>query len=344
MRWRLKALWMFLVLGLSLFAAGCGLTAAAQDPEVPQSVVMGDKTLLWGPEIKAEALHMIDRSAQFCHLTMYELSDRDVLDALAAAGLRGVDVEVVLDATESHSLATAVPFLQSRHIKVRLLRIPGGISHIKSLVTEDGTGMHALLGGMNFGSYSWQNHDASVYFAHAGVGFEGLFEQDYARAGGDPASPVEFAPPLLYDGQIESALLQAVGDARQSVVIEAFAFTSHALMDALAAACARGVHVSVLLDPHEPYNRRTASELSAAGVQVDYYSPYQGEYLHAKIASIDHGKEVFVGSANFSYHGFSVNHEGDVELGDAWPFAQSIEQDATVQMARGSAGAPPSAG
>ncbi len=337
MRWALRFRSLIWPLVLSLLTAGCGLTSAVADPEVPQAVVMGDQTLLWGPEIKGAAVDMIERSVQFCHLTMYELGDRDILVALAAAARRGVDVEVVLDATEPHSLADAVPFLHSHHIKVRLLKVSGGISHIKSLVTEDGAGVHALLGGMNFGAYSWQNHDASVYFARANASFEGLFEQDYAEAGASPEQAVDFAPPLIYDGQIEPALLRAVSGARQSIVIEAFAFTSRDLVDALLAAQGRGVHVSVLLDPRESYNRRTARTLVDGGVRVDYYAPYGGEYLHAKIVSVDHGREVFVGSANFSYHGFSVNHEGDVELFDAQPFAQSIERDAAAQMARGTA-------
>ena len=140
-------------------AAAClalvGCSPVLSDPEVPPATAMGADTLLWGPEIKAQALRMIAGSTVFCHLTMYELGDPDILSALAAAAKRGVDVEAVLDATEPHTLATAYPFLRGRRIKVRLLKVPGGISHIKSLVTMDGAGMHALLGGMNFGEYSW---------------------------------------------------------------------------------------------------------------------------------------------------------------------------------------------
>jgi cardiolipin synthase len=329
--------WMCVAAIMSLAAGvitGCQ-TAGTADSEVPSAVTEGQDTLLWGPEIKDEALRMIDESAVFCHLTMYELGDPDVLAALARARSRGVDVKVVLDATEPHSQSVGLPYLRRHGIEVRSLRVPGGISHIKSLVTDDAGGMRALLGGMNFGSQSWSNHDASVYIAKAGSSFEGLFEEDFARAGGLPEPSLRFPPPLLYDGQIERALLSAIGNAAQSVVIEAFAFTSRDLIAALAAAVSRGVSVEVILDPGQSYNRKTARELERAGVRVRFYAPYQGEYLHAKIVSVDHGKEFFVGSANFSFHGFSVNHEGDVELTDAPAFARSFEADASLQYGRG---------
>ena len=325
-----------LVLAAGLLLTGCSppLSAIA-DEQVPAPVTEGNYTLLWGPEIKPEALAMIAASTVYCHLTMYELSDQDILDALAQAEQRGVDVEVVLDASEPHSQSVGYPYLKAHHVKVRLLSIPGGISHIKSLVVQTPQGLQALLGGMNFGSFSWSNHDASVFVHHANTSFEGLFEQDYARAGGDPHPQIAFAPPLIYDTQIEPAMLQAISEARSSIDIEAFAFTSRTLIDALAAAVSRGVKVTVLLDHKEPYNRRTAARLITAGAEVRYYVPYQGEYLHAKILSVDNGRVLFVGSANFSYHGFAVNHEGDLELDQAPQLAASVDNDVQNQMARG---------
>jgi len=305
------------------------------DPAVSAPVRMGGDTLLWGLEIKPQALQMIRSSTRFCHLTMYELSDPDILQALAQAAKRGVAVEVVLDAKEPHSLSTGLPYLTAHHVKVRTLSIPGGISHIKSLVTEDGKGMHALLGGMNFGAFSWENHDASVYLSRPGASFEGLFEQDYARADGAESPSVWFAPPLLYDSQIKPAMLQAISSARQTISIEAFAFTDRSLIAALAAAVSRGVTVRVLLDPKQSYNHKTATELATAGVQVRYYAAYNGEYLHAKLISVDSGRFVFIGSANFSYHGFTINHEGDLEFRDAPAFGRSIDADAANQYWRG---------
>lgn len=320
---------------LALFLTGCGVQLGSLQDQFPSAVSEGGDTLLWGPEIKPTVLSMIDRSRIFCHLTMYELGDTDVLDALWQAQKRGVAVEVVLDAKEPHTQSVALPFLKRHGIPYRLLSIPGGISHIKSLVTEDSTGLHALVGGMNYGQFSWTNHDASIYISHANPSFEGLFDADFERAGGviEPMPPAQL--PLVYDGGIEPALLSAVAQARHTVDIEAFAFTSRDLISALAAAVGRGVDVTVILDPHQPYNRKTARSLAADGVHVAYYAPYADEYLHAKIVSVDGGATVFVGSANFSWHGFAVNHEGDIELRAVPVFGATIDADVDAQFARG---------
>ncbi|MCY0876733.1 MAG: phospholipase D-like domain-containing protein [Firmicutes bacterium] len=335
---RISKWWALLPL-LALLLDGCGLKGqvSSDRPEFMPALTVNGETLLWGPEIKPEALQMIRSSTVFCHLTMYELSDPDILRALGQAHARGVDVKVVVDATEPHTLSTGLPFLRAHGILVRTLKIPGGISHIKSLVTEDRHGLHALLGGMNFGSYSWENHDASVYFSHAEQGFEGLFEQDYARAAGVQTEQIEYPLPLVYDDEILPAMLAAISQARHTIAIEAFAFTSKPFIAALEAAVGRGVSVRVLLDPQQSYNRKTAQELTAAGLQVRFYTPYNSEYLHAKILDVDQGRWVFVGSANFSLHGFSVNHEGDVALRDAYLFGKDMDQDFTDQFARGQA-------
>lgn len=338
MKGSIKGLLMAVVLIVgTTWLAGCSVSQSVQDTQVPAAVQVGNETLLWGPEIKEQALSMIQHSTIFCHLTMYELSDPDILDALVAAAHRHVDVKVVLDATEPHSKSIALPMLLSHHIFVRTLKISGGISHIKSLVTDGASGMQELIGGMNFGQYSWENHDASVFFAHPNMAFEGLFQQDYARAGGDPESPLSYSLPLLDDEAIEPAMLQAIGRARQCINMEAFAFTSKDIVSALEAAVGRNVQVEVILDKQESYNHTTANELLAAGIHVVYYTPYQGEYLHAKILSVDRGRFLFIGSANFSYHGFSVNHEGDVELFHATAFAASVDADVAMQYSRGTA-------
>lgn len=324
-----------MILAAVFFVAGCDPTSLSSDPAVPVATVERGMTLLWGPEIKAEALQMIQQSTVFCHLTMYELGDQDLLDSLRKAKQRGVDVKIILDASEPHSQTIALPFLRKYHIPVSLLTISGGISHIKSLVTENSTGLHALMGGMNFGPYSWENHDASVYIDHAETGFEGLFQQDAARANGWPEANVAYPLPLLYDGQIEPAMLEAIAGAKHTVDVEAFALTSRDFLTALETAAARGVTVRVLLDAKQSYNHRSAARLLRAGISVKYYTPYQGEYLHAKIVNIDQGRILFVGSANFSYHGFSVNHEGDLELTFVPRMGSVVANDFNIQWGRG---------
>lgn len=117
--------------------------------------------LLWGPDIKTQAVHMIDDAHSECDLDIYELSDPDILRALIAAKQRGVTVRIVLDATEQHSQDVGEPDLQHAGVEVRTLSIPSGISHLKMLIADG----QVLIGGMNFGTSSWLNNDASVWLA-----------------------------------------------------------------------------------------------------------------------------------------------------------------------------------
>lgn len=316
-----------MVVVLAMVVSGCALNANELPGRMPAPVVAGNKTLYFGPQVKQRALRMISASRKFCHLSIYELGDEDVLKALIAARRRGVDVEVVVDATEEQSQTVAVPTLQKGGVKVRSLHVPGGISHIKLLVVDTNSGLEALMGGMNFGRESMHNHDASVYFTHATGAFESVFERDYGAAGGALDVAPAYPSPLVVDRHIEPAMLGAIAQARKNIEIEAFALTSKPFIEALLAAKARGVKVQVVLDPSSSYQKKTEWELSDAGIDARFYRPLQNELLHAKIISIDDGAVFFIGSSNFSRQAFEINHEGDVELTNVAPFGQCIDDD-----------------
>ncbi len=314
------SLWVFLL-------GGCGISANHLPGSMPGAAVEGNMTLYWGPQVKERALQMIRESTDFCHFSIYELSDQDILKALVNAKNRGTDVEVVVDRTEEHSQSVAVPYLERAHVKVRSLTIPGGISHIKLLVVDTKSGMESLMGGMNFGSASLYNHDASVFIKHAPGSFEQVFQRDYADALGVLNTAPVYPMPLVIDRHIAPAMLEAISGARRNIEIEAFALTSRPFIDALLAAKSRGVSIKVVLDPHASYERKTADTLTAAGIANCFYKPLQDELLHAKIMSIDDGRIFFIGSSNFSRQAFEVNHEGDIELFHVPVFGKTIDED-----------------
>lgn len=330
-RWIKRCCWS-LMIGLfvcMVLLSGCGLDRQALPPLMPNPVTTDGMTMLWGPDVKVQALKMISGSRKFCHFSIYELGDQDILRALVAANRRGVNVQVVVDATETQSQSIAVPTLEKAGISVRSLKVTGGISHIKLLVVDQKNGLDAMLGGMNFGKESLFNHDASVFFHQTSSGFEGVFQRDYANALGTNRPAPVYPAPLLVDRHIEAAMIQAIAGAKQSVAIEAFALTSKPFIQALLAAKARGVDVRVALDPHSSYQKKTANQLVRAGISTCFYRPVQDELLHAKIMSIDHGKIFFIGSSNFSRQAFAINHEGDVRLFDVYGFGASVDKDMT---------------
>ncbi|MCL6452197.1 MAG: phospholipase D family protein [Alicyclobacillus sp.] len=322
------------VAGLLFLATGCLPARADPKPYRPEPVTEAGMTFDWGYSVKTQALQMIQSSQHLCELDIYELSDPDILRALAAARRRGVDVRVVVDATESASLQTAVPQLRRAGVPVAELRIPRGISHIKMLIA-DGPHGGVLIGGMNFGASSWANNDGSVYLSHPSSEYQTLFRWDWERAHHVPAAAPTLTPPLVTDRGIEAQVVAAIEQAQHTISLEAFDLTDYTVLDDLMAAARRGVTVEVLLDPGQSLNRKAASQLRDAGVTVRFYKPYDGEWMHAKMLSVDDGKVFLIGSANFSHQAYTYNHEADIVLHDVPAFAQSLEQDLSIQISRG---------
>lgn len=320
----------------SVLVSGCNKALADPHPFVPSPVTQTDAgaTLDWGTYVKTQALDMIEHSQKVCDLDIYELGDKDILQALEAAHQRGVDVQVVVDSTESHSQQTAVPELRHAGVPVRSLHISQGISHLKMLIT-DGPDGGVLIGGMNFGPASWANNDGSVYFSHPGTEYESLFRWDWQRSGGEPAAAPKFTLPLVTDRSIQQPIDQAIQSATQSISMEAFDLSDYTTLDALVAAAKRGVEVVVLLDPNQYLNNKSATTLRDAGVTVRFYRQYGQEWMHAKILDVDNGQTFIIGSANFSHQAFTYNHEADIVLHHATEFDKSLQQDLSIEIARG---------
>ncbi|MFB5190395.1 phospholipase D-like domain-containing protein [Alicyclobacillus fastidiosus] len=323
--------------GMISVTAGCGTQSSGSQPTtqrvLPVPVTDSDgMELLWGPDVKGEALKLIQTSHHYIYLDMYELSDPDILKALVAAHHRGVDIRVVLDATEQHSNSVGYPTLRNAGVTVSKIEIKRGIDHVKMLVTDAGT----LIGGMNYGQDSWNNNDASVLVPHPTDEFKAMFLWDFNRANGDVGQAPVLALPLIDDHSIRPAVLEAIQSARKTIDMEAFDLSDKGVIDGLRSALARGVAVSVLVDPTQSYNRTSVSTLRDAGAMVRYYRPYNGELMHAKILDVDNGATFIIGSANFSHQAFTYNHEADLELHDVPQFDASFRQDLEMEMGRGS--------
>lgn len=340
-RWFSLAKQLLVSVALPLIVTGCnGLPfhPAVAGRHVPLPVTEDGMTLVWGVDVKRQALGLIESSRRQCYLDIYELSDPDILNALSAAKHRGVDVRVVLDATEAHSQSVGMPTLQQVGVPVESLHIARGISHVKMLIADG----RVLLGGMNFGAQSWSNNDASVVLAVANPSFVSLFQWDWNRAAGSPTAAPSYEVPLLDDRDNEAAVVQAIQSATKDIAMEAFDLSDRTVVAALGQAVKRGVALQVLLDPNESWSRSAATTLRTDGADVRYYTPYRGELMHAKIVDVDDGATFIIGSANFSHQAYTYNHEADLLLHNVSRFDRALKDNLAVQMARGSDSPGPS--
>lgn len=119
---------------------------------------------------------------------------------------------------------------------------------------------------------------------------------------------VAFAP----RDDTEKVVIELIRSARKSLEVQAYAFTSRNIADALVAAQRRGVHVEVLADAQ--MNRRgkgnAIGRLLAAGVPVAFETRYNA--AHNKVIIVDaEGPRcaLLTGSYNFTWSANNRNAE-----------------------------------
>jgi cardiolipin synthase A/B len=332
--WRIAA-----VVGCLATLAGCAVASAATIP--PQAPLLGPAppvrlgadqvTLLRsGPQTFARLRDLIAAARHSVHVEIYEFAQASLANALIADSARGVAVTVIDDPSELASVATATRLRQAGvtvvDYPVRRLMI----DHVKLLVVD---AQVAVVGGINWGTSSPANHDYDAEIRGPAVqNLERVFDRDLVTCGRMVAVPDAVPDPdvivaaTLPGQEIRPLALALIDTARRSLRLELFVLTDTGIVHDLEQAAARGVQVSVLLDPSQRSSMPSYLALAAAGVPVRWYRSH-GELLHAKAIVAD-GTSVLFGSANWSGGGFARNHELDIEL----PAAPAIAAAMIAQM------------
>lgn len=124
----------------------------------------------------------------------------------------------------------------------------------------------------------------------------------------------------------EGALLREIGQARQSLRVQAFLITSRNIARGLIAAHERGVEVRVLADREMAARGENSRvpDLHAAGIEVRLETRYAS--AHNKILLIDvegNHPVVITGSYNFTYSAQARNAENVLILRDNAPLARA---------------------
>ncbi len=108
-------------------------------------------------------------------------------------------------------------------------------------------------------------------------------------------------------GHCTDLIVRALNEAKSSVLVQAYSFTSDPIADALVDARNRHVDVEVILDKSQLHGKGgDAKKLSNAGVPVEIDSAHA--IAHNKVMVID-GETVITGSFNFTNAAESSNAE-----------------------------------
>ena len=154
-----------------------------------------------------------------------------------------------------------------------------------------------------------------------------------AEVGGlDGAWQVYFSP----EGGCTQAIVQAIGGARQQVLVQAYELTSPQIKSALVAAHRRGVQVNTIFDPDAVKESTSmVEELGAGGVPVFIDSFHRPGLAHNKVMVIDQAM-VITGSFNFTKAAETRNAENLLVIRDP-SLAAAYVRNFAAHMAHSSA-------
>ena len=133
-----------------------------------------------------------------------------------------------------------------------------------------------------------------------------------------PSVSVGFSP----EGSAEQLVLSTINNARESIRLMGYSFTSPEVVKALMAAKRRGVDVRVVLDERGNDNRSGQAAMSLLyGADIPVRTVSSFKIMHDKVIITD-GRNVETGSYNFSRSAARNNSENALLLQDMPAVAQ----------------------
>ena len=281
----------------------------------------------------------IDRAQRSVDLATFDFDLPLVADALTRATARGVAVRLVVDGEnlETPEVAQLTGELQQAGIPITFDR-RSAFMHNKFVVLDGGT---VWTGSWNVtvnDTFRNDNNMLRIADARIAQNYTRKFEALFAGPGGGESSvPVPnrlvevgdyrvlttFAP----QDDITGEVVRALNEARTSVDVLAFVFTSDPISEALIAAQDRGVRVRGVIERRnvEANGSEMANFLEAG---MDVREDGNCYIMHNKVFVID-GQRVVTGSFNWSRQAQESNDENVVFVDSSWlaqRYADEVER------------------
>lgn len=291
--------------------AGCGPTTQEEVPadlaaclaSVP-AAISETRGLLVQPDDGRDPI-LDEFAAARCtiDLTIYLISDDEIIAGLVAAVERGVRVRIIL---EEHPFGGGgqderAAELQTAGIELHWSSDRFRFTHAKYAVVDH---QIALILNQNLTTSSFErNREFGVVTTEKDeVGeAQAIFDSDWQ--GAPPRGPFDL---VVSPDNSRAELTETIGDAARSLDIYAEVVRDPAMLAALAEAERRGVAVRLLItDEDDEDNLEAAARIARAGVEVRLVDRL---YIHAKLVLAD-GARLFVGSQNFTATSLDANRE-----------------------------------
>jgi phosphatidylserine/phosphatidylglycerophosphate/cardiolipin synthase-like enzyme len=260
-------------------------------------------------------LDLLNSAQRSIRMTMYLLSDRDVMDALKSARGREVDVRVLIEAQPTGNVTVnqqTIKDLQAANITVKTSNPAFRLTHQKSIVIDERL---AFITTANLTRASFTtNREYGIIDSNPDDIAEiiNVFEADWKRT----LPTVSNANLVWSPPNARSRLLSFIDGATKTLDIQAEEIQDKQVEDAITNAVKRGVQVRLITSPATNANKidQTSIErLGRANVQVRWVKT---PYIHARMMVADNAR-AFIGSENFSTTSLDSNRELGILITDS---------------------------
>ena len=267
---------------------------------LPQNVAQNDSlSLITQPDQGvAPVLALIKGAQKSIDLVMYQMTDKEISNALIDAHNRGVIVRVLLNKgyygkQENDTNTLAYTYLTQNGIAVHWTPANFALTHQKTIVADNTS---ALIMTWNF---------TPKYYA-TGRDF-GILDTDAT----DVAAIEQIASPLgddlVWSPGAEDDTLLIINNAKKSLEVYNEEMNSDKVDDALKAAAKRGVAVRIIMT-YQTSDKLIFNDFLQNNIQIHTFSGTKGLYIHAKMIIADQAT-AFLGSQNFSFTSLTKNRE-----------------------------------
>ncbi len=259
---------------------------------------------------------LVNNAQASLEMTMYELVDTTFSADLVQACQRGVKVRVILDQNlekAANTLAYNQLSAAGPNCQVAWANPNFAATHQKTIVLDR---KEAIVMSFNLTSryYADTRDLALVDTDTLDVNtIRGTFKTDFGSTDAHPA-PAAVGQNLIWSpSTAEDDLLSLISGAKETLLVENEELAAPVIVDALAAACKRGVHVSLAMTDTSPTYHANYATLEAAGCGVHIGADDNDTlYIHAKALVADLGNPAaigYAGSINFSNASMTQNRE-----------------------------------
>ncbi|HEX4060698.1 MAG TPA: phospholipase D-like domain-containing protein [Streptosporangiaceae bacterium] len=296
-------------LSLAVAAVTLAATSGFAAATTAHAATNNDLTLQILPDNGETAIYnFVNTATSSIDVTIYELNDVTLENALVAKEKAGVTVRVILDNAEKSYNTAAYNVLTAGGVGVVWSSTTFTYTHQKTITVNND---ESYISSGNFDnkyyatSRDYGEFDTDITDVNAIVA---VFNADYAHTSITPSDGDDL---VWSPTDSQSQLLALINGAQHTLDIEQEEFSDTTLVNAIVAREKAGVTVRVVIEDPSSYTSEL-NEVTAAGGKVTGYSSSTGFYIHAKTVIADYGDstaKAFMGSENFSSNSLNDNRE-----------------------------------